>query len=147
MNRHPGVTGVVVRRMVRAVTPMVAMYWAIMLVVYVLVAGSIVLFDDLEQSMWSNIGGPPPRYWLLSMGVVTVLGGRVYVALGVTRRQIAEAYLVLYALWAAFFAIVYTAGFGPEHLFYSAADALGGLSEPYPVAVPATSRARSSAPC
>ena len=133
MNRQPGVTMVLLRRMIRFMTPIAAMYWAILLLIYVIVSGSIAIFGSLEQSMWLSVGGPPPRYWLLSMGVVTVLGGRVYISMGVTRRQVAEAYLLLYASMALFFACVQLAGFGPEHALYSAAGVLDGLTEPYPV--------------
>jgi hypothetical protein len=136
MNRHPGVTTVLVRRMAGNMVPMVAMYWAIMTIVYLCVTGMIMLFGTIEQSMWHSIGGPPPRYWLLSMGIVTVLQARVYVAMGVTRRQLGEAYLGLYALMAVLFATVYTAGFAPEHAVYAAGGLLDGLVEPYPVGGP-----------
>lgn len=136
MNRHPGVTAVLVRRMAGFMVPMVTMYWAIMLVVYLSVTGMIAIFDTVEHSMWHSIGGPPPRYWLLSMGIVTVLQARVYVAMGVTRRQLAEAYLGLYALMALLFATIYTIGYAPEHAIYAAGGLLERLSEPYPVTGP-----------
>ncbi|WP_033343903.1 hypothetical protein [Catenuloplanes japonicus] len=134
MNRHPGVTAVLVRRMARHMVPMVSMYWAIMLLVYVSVISLIAILDTLEHSMWQSIGGPPPRYWLLSMGIVTVLQGRVYVSLGVTRRQLGEAYLTLYVLMALLFATVYTIGFAPEYAIYAAGGVLDHLAEPYPSA-------------
>ncbi|MDR7273278.1 hypothetical protein [Catenuloplanes atrovinosus] len=133
MNRHPGVLAVLLRRMTRHMAPIVAMYWGILLIVYVVVAGSIALFDTLEQSMWLRVGGPPPRYWLLSMGVITVVQARVYISMGVTRRQLGEAYLALYAVTALLFALVQVAGFAPEHAIYSAAGVMGNLVERYPV--------------
>jgi hypothetical protein len=136
MNRHPGVTAVLVRRMVRSLVPLVSMYWAIMIAVYLSVIGMIALFGGLEQSMWHSIGGPPPRYWLLSMGVVTVLQARVFVAMGVTRRQLAEALLVLYTLMSLLFAMIYTIGYAPEHAIYAAGGLLDRLAEPYPVTGP-----------
>ncbi|MFI5844904.1 hypothetical protein ACIA8K_34905 [Catenuloplanes sp. NPDC051500] len=136
MNRHPGVTAVLVRRMAGFLVPMVSMYWAIMTIVYLGVTGAIAVFDTVEQSMWHNIAGPPPRYWLLSMGIVTVVQARTYVALGVTRRQLGEAYLVLYTLMALLFATVYAVGFAPEHAAYAAGGLLDRLAEPYPIAGP-----------
>ncbi|GAB7050578.1 hypothetical protein [Catenuloplanes indicus] len=133
MNRHPGVLSVLVRRLFRRIGLMVSIYWAILIPVYLVVAGSVGLFGTLDVSMWLNVGGAPPRYWLLSMGIVTVLGGRPYIALGVTRRQLAEAHLVLYAAMALLFAVVQVAGYLPEHAVYAATGLLDRLAEPYPV--------------
>ncbi|MDP9797202.1 hypothetical protein J2S43_005714 [Catenuloplanes nepalensis] len=133
MNRHPGVLAVLIRRLLGRMGLMVSFYWAILITVYLVVAVSVGLFDTLDTSMWLNVGGAPPRYWLLSMGTVTVLGGRVYVAMGVTRHQLAEAYLVLFALMALLFGVVQVAGHLPEYAVYAATGTLSGLTEPYPV--------------
>ncbi|GAB7043360.1 MULTISPECIES: hypothetical protein [Catenuloplanes] len=133
MNRHPGVRTVLVPCLFRRMGLMVSMYWAILIAVYLVVVLSVGFVGTLDASMWLNVGGAPPRYWLLSMGIVTVVGARVYVAMGVTRRQLAEAHLVLYAATALFFAAVQVAGYLPEHAVYAATGTLDRLAEPYPV--------------
>lgn len=133
MNRQPGLTSVLVRRMISRMVPLVGIYWAIMLAIYVLLVGVLAATGVLERSMWEPIAGPPPRYWLLSMGVLTAVQVRLFIANGITRRQHAEASALLYLALAVLFAAIAAVGYAAERPIYEAAGLMDRLTEPYPV--------------
>lgn len=96
-------------------------FWAIAIPIFVGIGVGIAMSGHLDQSTWEKAELGCAKYYPFVMGImITPIMLPLFVAHGVTRRSFslgAAAFLVLYS---GVFALIVTAGYGIEYIFYSA---------------------------
>ncbi|OLB74005.1 MAG: hypothetical protein AUI14_24720 [Actinobacteria bacterium 13_2_20CM_2_71_6] len=112
---HPRVR-LVVRDLVAGHRLMAGLYWAIFAVVYAGLNIGFGLTHGVNTSVWQLSGGQVPRYFLSAVGILlTMLRLPVYVAHGVTRRQVILGGSVFAVLICALWTALTLLGYGIEY--------------------------------
>lgn len=127
-------TWIVTRTALRGALPILAVYWAIMvLVVAVILIAIVAAGGRPDVSVWSTSGASAPKYFLFAIGAMQVAQLPVYIGHGVTRREFARGALLYLGVVAVFYGTLMALGYLVERPIYVAKGLIYGLEIPYPV--------------
>lgn len=127
--------GRVARNLGSGVVPILALFMAIILVVFMTISVSTVLIGTPDGSAWDSVwedSAYATRYFPLAMGILLVAAYLpVAVASGVTRRSFGLGSAVVIGGIAVTMAVLEAAGYLIEYMVYRAADGGQELTTPH----------------
>jgi hypothetical protein len=120
MNKSHGAR-IVARAMFTGQVRYLLFFWAIAIPIFVGIGVGMAMSGHLDQSTWetAELGGA--KYFPFVVGImITPTMLPLFVAHGVTRRSFSLGAAAFLALYSGVFALIVTAGYGIEYVFYSA---------------------------
>lgn len=129
------VVRIITGRLIRASLPAVGLGAVGFVLLFAIIGVCTWTFGRLESSMVTIMVGGGPKYILFTMGIIllsTQFG--MYVAVGVTRRQIVTAILIATVVAVTVIAVLVLVCYFVERALYSAGGVMATLEDPYPMA-------------